>query len=98
MRRPPSSSPRRTPLTALSVVPTPQDDWSALLDRPDIAIEGGLLHVVHDTVTPEEARTADILLVAEALDRADIEVTLIRHDRSTPALVVDLDRRDAVMA
>ncbi|MGA7146992.1 MAG: stealth conserved region 3 domain-containing protein [Microbacterium sp.] len=85
-------------MTALSVVPAPQDTWSALLDRPDIAVEGGLLHIVHDTVTPEEARRADILLVAEALERAGVEVTLIRHDRSTLGLVVDLEQRDAVMA
>ena len=82
----------------LSVVPAPQDTWSTLLDRPDIALEDGILHVVHDDVTPVGARTADLLMVAETLEGAGIGVTLIRHGRSVPALVVDLAARDAAVA
>ncbi|WP_127475876.1 stealth family protein [Microbacterium sulfonylureivorans] len=85
-------------MPSLSVVPTPQDTWSTLLDRTDVVLDGGLLHVVHDDVTPVQARTADLLLVAETLEAAGIEVTLIRHDRSVPALVVDVDARDAALA
>ncbi|MFB8145239.1 stealth family protein [Microbacterium sp. NPDC056003] len=82
----------------LSVVPTPQDTWSTLLGRTDIALHDGILHVVHDDVTPVEARTADLLLVADTLEGAGIGVMLIRHGRSVPAIVVDLAARDAALA
>ncbi|MDY0911019.1 stealth family protein [Microbacterium sp. CFBP9034] len=85
-------------MPALSVMPTPQDPWTTLLERPDVALKGGLLHIVHDTVTPEEARTADLLLVASALEAAGVETTLIRHDRAIPALVVDVAARAAAIA
>ncbi len=85
-------------MPALSVVPNPQDSWSTLLDRPDVALEGGQLHLVHDTVTPEEARISDLLFVAATLESAGIEVILLRHDRSLPALAVSLDRREDAMA
>ncbi|MHC2999489.1 sugar phosphotransferase [Microbacterium sp. HJ5] len=73
------------------------DAWSTLLDRPDVVLDGGLLHTLHDDVTPVGARTADLLLVAETLEHAGIDVTLIRHDLSVPALVVDLAARDAAL-
>ncbi|MFD0791098.1 stealth family protein [Microbacterium insulae] len=95
--RPSPPAAKEDPLPALSVVPNPQDSWSSLLARPDIALEGGWLHLVHDSVTPEEARTADLLLVADALESAGIPVLLIRHDRRVPALVVDLSRRVEAM-
>lgn len=85
-------------MPVLSIVPTAHDPWSSLLERPDVALEDGLLHLVHDTVTPEEARIADLLLVASALEAAGVEVTLIRHDRSIPALVVDAAERASAMA
>lgn len=81
----------------LSVVPAPKDAWSGVLDRPDVVLDGGLLHLVHDDVTPERARIDDLLLVADALEESGIRVTLIRHDRSVPAIVVDLAQRDAAM-
>ncbi|MGN8551070.1 UNVERIFIED_CONTAM: stealth family protein [Microbacterium sp. SLM126] len=85
-------------MPALSVVPAAQDAWSTLLDRPDVILDGGTVHLLHDTVTPEQARTADLLFTADVLERAGIRVTLIRHDRSVPALVVDVDRRHEAMA
>ncbi|WP_345803241.1 stealth family protein [Microbacterium sp. AZCO] len=82
-------------MSALSALPVAQHPWTALLGRPDVVLDRGVLHVVHDDVTPQEARIADLLAVADALDEAGIEVALIRHDRSTPALVVDVSARDA---
>lgn len=84
-------------MPAFSVVPMPYDTWSTLLERPDVALEDGLLHLVHDTVTPEQARVADLLLVASTLESAGVEVTLIRHDRSVPALVADAAHRATAM-
>lgn len=89
---------KEDPLPALSVVPNPQESWSSLLQRDDIALEAGQLHLLHDTVTPEEARIADLLFVADALEEAGIEVLLLRHERSIPALAVDLQRREDAMA
>lgn len=85
-------------MPALSIVPTPHDTWSALLARPDVVLEAGVLHLVHETVTPEAARIADLLFAADAIESAGIAVRLIRHDRSTPALVVDVNDRKRVMA
>ncbi len=36
-------------------------------DRTDVVWDRGMLHLVHDDVTPEQARIADLLLVADAL-------------------------------
>ncbi|MFE7844371.1 stealth family protein [Microbacterium sp. NPDC057407] len=85
-------------MPALSIVPNHHDTWTALLERPDIVLDAGVLHVVHDTVTPAQAREADLLLVADALEAAGIGVRLIRHDRTVPALVVDLEAREQAMA
>ncbi len=85
-------------MPALSVVPNPQDSWSSLLERSDVALVGGQLHLVHETVTPEQARIADLRFVADVLETAGIEVVLLRHDRSIPALAVSLDRRADAMA
>lgn len=85
-------------MPALSVVPNPQDSWSSLLERSDVALVGGQLHLVHETMTPEQARIADLRYVADALESAGIEVVLLRHDRSIPALAVDLGRRADAMA
>ncbi|WP_347976067.1 stealth conserved region 3 domain-containing protein [Microbacterium sp. ProA8] len=84
-------------MAALSALPQPALTWTGLLERADIAIDRGILHVVHDDVTPVEARTTDLLLVAGALEAAGISVTLIRHDRAIPALAVDLADRDSAL-
>lgn len=85
-------------LTALTALPQPADTWTALLERPDIAVDGGILHLVHDDITPVEARTEDLLLVAGALENAGVPVTLIRHDRTIPALAVDVAHRETALA
>lgn len=85
-------------MPALSVVPNPQDSWSSLASRPDVRLVSGQFHLLHDTTTPEGARAADLLLVASALEDAGIDVILLRHDRSIPALAVNLDRREEALA
>jgi hypothetical protein len=85
-------------MTALSALPQRQHPGTALLDRDDVVLDRGILHVVHDTLSPLEARTADLLMVADVLETAGIEVTLIRHDRAVPALVVDIEQKDAALA
>lgn len=85
-------------MTVLSALPPQQNPGTALLERSDIALVGGILHLVHDTVSPEEARTADLLLVARTLEDAGVPFLLIRHDRTVPALVVDVADRPAAVA
>ena len=84
-------------MTQLSALPRAADPWSVLLDRADVVVDHGILHLVHDDVPPHGAREADLLLVAAALDDAGIETLLIRHERGVPALVVDLEDRDAAL-
>ena len=84
-------------MTALSVVPAPQDTWSTLLARADIAVEGGLLHIVHDTVTPEEARRADIILVditgPHTQPIHDLAATLVHSAKSSDVRTTIVDGR-----
>jgi hypothetical protein len=84
-----------TPLSALSAH---EDVWSRLLARDDVQLHDGILHLVHDSVTPEEARTSDLLLVADALEAAGVHTALIRHDGGIPAIVIDLAERDAALS
>jgi len=79
-------------------LPQPAHAWTGLLERPDIAVDRGILHIVHDDVTPVRARTADLLLVAGALEQAGVGVTLIRHGRAVPALAVDVADRATALA
>ncbi|MDN3496029.1 stealth conserved region 3 domain-containing protein [Planococcus sp. APC 4015] len=84
-------------LSGLSALPSRTQTWAALLRRPDVILEDGIVHLVHDSVSPAQARTDDLLLVASTLENAGIDVTLIRLDRSVDALVVDVARRDAAL-
>jgi hypothetical protein len=85
-------------MPALSIVPNPYEAWSALLDRDDVVLEAGVLHLLHDSVTPEQAREADLLFVADVLERAGVAVRLIRHDRSMTAIVADVSAREVAHA
>jgi len=83
-----------TTLSALPETPRHTVSW-----RPDLVLDHGLLHLVHDDITPARARLDDLLAVADALDAGGVPMLLIRRDRSTPVLVVDIERReDAVRA
>ncbi|GAA3936805.1 stealth family protein [Microbacterium soli] len=67
--------------------------------RQGLVPDAELPHLVHDDITPLGALLGDLLSVAAALEAGGVPVLLIRHDRSTPALVVDADRRaDALLA
>jgi hypothetical protein len=82
-------------MPALSVLPVETHPWSALLTRPDVVLDRGVLHLRHDSITAAQAETEDLLLVASALERAGIDTTLIRHEGRAPAIVVDVVHRDA---
>ncbi|MGL3151258.1 stealth conserved region 3 domain-containing protein [Microbacterium sp. A82] len=85
-------------MPALALAPEQPYPRSGLLDRDDVIIDGGVLHIVHDSVTPQQARIDDLLLVAAALEDASVEVTLIRSDHSVPTLVVDVNAHAAAIA
>ncbi|KDA06373.1 sugar phosphotransferase [Microbacterium sp. CH12i] len=85
-------------MPTLTLVPEQPHPWSALLDRDDVVLDGGVLHIVHDSVTPQQARIDDLLLVAAALEDTGIEVVLIRSDHFVPALAVDVNAHAAVIA
>ncbi|MAP64481.1 MAG: sugar phosphotransferase [Microbacterium sp.] len=82
-------------MNVVSSLPLERHPWSALLRRDDVVVDRGLLHLLHDSLTPDQARTSDLIYVAGLFEAAGIGVRLIRHDRHTPALVVDLDDREA---
>ncbi|NYE19767.1 stealth conserved region 3 domain-containing protein [Microbacterium immunditiarum] len=85
-------------MVRLSALPTRREPADDLLTRPDVVLDRGLLHLVHDDVPGWRARIDDLLAVADAFDAADVPLLLIRRDRSTPAIVVDLDRREDAFA
>ncbi|GAA1465657.1 stealth conserved region 3 domain-containing protein [Microbacterium thalassium] len=82
-------------LSALPPLPAPS---IGLLDRDDVVLERGMLHLVHRSITPDDARIADLLLVAAALEDAGVEPLLIRQDLRRPALAVDIDAAPAALA
>ncbi len=87
-----------TALRAPRALPAHKPSWADLLERPDTTLVDGVIHLVHDTVTPAEARIADLLLVADALEAAGVGVSLVRHSRSVCALAVDVAQHRLAMA
>ncbi len=85
-------------MTRLNALPTQPHPWSTLLARGDVRWVDGMLHLVHDDLTPEQAHTADLMLVADALFAAGLDPLLIRHGRRTPAIVVDAADAEALHA
>lgn len=79
-------------MKTLSALPGPQRRSAEL--RTDVALEAGMLHLIHDDITPTQARVDDLLAVADALEAGGIPVLLIRRTRSTPALVADAAHAD----
>ncbi len=61
-------------------------------------LDEGVLRLVHDDATPDAARTADLVLIADGLESAGVRTLLIRHDLHTPALAIDLADADAAAA
>ncbi|MFS0732486.1 stealth conserved region 3 domain-containing protein [Microbacterium sp. 1P10UB] len=83
------------PLTAL---PREPRLWPVLAEREDLILAGGVLHVPHADLTPEQARTEDLLLIRDALDAAGIPVLLLRRSARVPALAVDEELRTEALA
>lgn len=76
-------------MTTLKALPSHPHPWSRVLDRSDVRWVDGILHLVHDDLTPEQAHTADLVMVADAVMTAGVDPLLVRHDRRSPAIVVD---------
>ncbi|MGN6446684.1 stealth family protein [Amnibacterium sp.] len=73
-----------------------QSPASRIRSRPDVVQVDGVLALADRHETPSEARVADLLFLADALDAADIEYLLVRDDAHRPILVVDESERLAV--
>ena len=85
-------------MTHITALPHRGGSWTRLLQREDIVLHGGVLHLRHDDLTPDDARIADLRLIADVFDGDGIAHLLIRHDGRVPALVVDLEDRDRALA
>lgn len=85
-------------MSALDALPAQPAISTTLLTRGDVVLERGVLHLLAPDTTPEQARIADLLAVADALEAAGLSPLLIRHDRSVPALVVDENHRRTAVA
>ena len=81
-------------MVSLSALPTDPHPWSSLLSREDVVLDHGVMHVRHEDLSPEEARNADLLQIADALDAAGVPMLLLRHGRRQVALAVDTADRD----
>lgn len=79
--------------STLRPVPTP---GSRIRGRPDVVVRDGLLALVDRSETPADAQAADLLFIADALERGGVEVLLMRDDLDRPILVVDETARVAV--
>ena len=73
-----------------------QSPASRIRSRADVVDVDGVLALDGRRETPSEARIADLLFLADALDAADVEYLLIRDDAHRPILVVDEIERLAV--
>lgn len=80
-------------MASLTAVPAHPHPWTSLLAREDVLLEHGVLHLLHEDMSPEDARIADLLLIAGTLEDAGIRPVLIRHGLRTPALAVDETER-----
>lgn len=76
-------------MTVLKALPAQPHPWSALMARSDVRWISGVLHLVRDDLTPEQAHVADLVLVADALMGAGIDPLLVRDARRQPVIVVD---------
>ncbi len=85
-------------MATLSALPAHPRSWASLLERDDVVLDQGVLRLRHPSTTPDDARTADLLLTAAALEEAGVPVLLVRHGVRVPALVVDLQDASAAVA
>ena len=66
-----------------------QSPASRIRSRTDVVEAEGVLALADRQETPADARIADLLLLAEALEAADVQILLARDDADRPILVVD---------
>lgn len=85
-------------MTKLASIRSTIHPWTALMSREDVDLWDGLLHLVHDDVTPDAAVKADLLFIADVLERAGIDLMLVRDEQLRPVLVVDGAVRRKAMA
>ncbi|HAQ59167.1 MAG TPA: sugar phosphotransferase [Microbacterium sp.] len=70
--------------------------WAPVLERDDIALIGGIPHLIAE-VTPDQAETQDLLRLAALLEAADVEPILLRRATGRPALAVGAGTRGRVI-
>src|SRR4051794_18125192 len=80
--------------TKLRPLPTPA---SRIRGRKDVVVQDGLLARRNRHETLVDARAADLVFLADALEAAGVEVLLMRDDHDRPILVVDEADRVAVL-
>ncbi|KAA9105630.1 stealth conserved region 3 domain-containing protein [Microbacterium rhizomatis] len=85
-------------MTTLTALPRDPQPWNALLAREDVVLAHGMLHLVHEDVSPSAAHDADLLFIAQTLEDAGITGLLVRRAGRTTALAIDLDLRTATLA
>ena len=73
-----------------------QSPVARIRSRDDVVEVDGVLALASRRETPAEARVADLVLLADALEAADVEFLLVRTDDHRPVLVVDESERVAV--
>ena len=63
-------------MTVVSSLPLDRHPWSSLLQRDDVVVDRGLLHLVHDRLTPDQAHAEDLIFVSDVLEDAGVGVRL----------------------
>lgn len=67
-----------------------------ILERPDILKDHGILALINDTLTQDQAAAVDLLAVRSALDAYAIPYLLVRGNRRFPVLAIDRAYRHAL--
>jgi hypothetical protein len=79
-------------------LPTEIDPWHALLNRDDVQLLDGILHLVAPETSPAAALDADLSAIAAAFDGAGVEMLLVRETNRRPKIVVDAARAADALA
>ncbi|MDI6943088.1 MULTISPECIES: stealth family protein [Microbacterium] len=66
-------------------------------DHAATRLHDGILHLVEES-TPDEAQTADLLALADLLERAGLQPLLLRRTSGRPALALDVEDKPAALA
>lgn len=63
-----------------------------MLARPDVTFRRGRFTLDNDSLSPRDARIADLVAIHDALDAAGIEHLLVRRDDDRPVIAIDRAR------